>query len=209
MNDNYNLSKITKSFIVDKKDTLITINPIEDNSYSDQIILTGKLTDIDGNIIPQAIITIKYNSKSSQVLSDDNGEFNLELSDIIIGQNNVNVTFSGNQYYNPTSQSITFNTKKRATSISIDPIVNNKIGDQIDITGYLKDDNYNGLSYKLISIRINEDAYNVITGNDGEFSLEYMTEYVGINSMLVTFGGNNYYEDTSSSATFIINSNRN
>ena len=206
VSDNYNFSNITKSFIVNKKDTLLNINPIDDNSYANQIILTGKLTDLDGNIIQDANLTINYNSKPSQVQSDINGSFNYELSDRIIGQNNVKIMFLGNSYYNPTNQSIVFNTRKSSINIILDTILEQKIGDLISINGFLKDDNSNMLSYKTVTFNINGEEYQAFTDNYGKFSLEYTVKNIGINNIIITVNGSNFYDGATISTIFVVDS---
>ena len=73
--------------------------------------ITGTLLDENGTAISDAEVTITVSGQSYTQNTDSNGQFtyeyNTESTDLTIGSNSMEVTYSGNETYNGVSKSIT------------------------------------------------------------------------------------------------------
>jgi hypothetical protein len=73
--------------------------------------ITGTLVDQNGTAISNAEVTITVNGQSHTEITDSNGkfsyEYNTQSSDLTIGSNSMQVSYSGNETYNGASKSIT------------------------------------------------------------------------------------------------------
>lgn len=73
--------------------------------------ITGTLVDENGTAIADAEVTITVNGQSNTQKTDSNGQFtyeyNTETSDLNMGTNSMEVSYSGNETYNGITKSIT------------------------------------------------------------------------------------------------------
>jgi hypothetical protein len=73
--------------------------------------ITGTLVDENGTAIANAEVTITVNGQSYTQMTDSNGQFsyeyNTESSDLSIGSNSMQVSYSGDETYNGASKTVT------------------------------------------------------------------------------------------------------
>ena len=90
--------------------------------------ITGTLVDQNGTAISNAEVTITVNGKKYTQTTDTNGkfsyEYNTESSDLSIGSNSMQVSYSGNDTYNGISKTITITLK--AVEEAVNETVDNK-----------------------------------------------------------------------------------
>lgn len=109
--DNTNTTNTTSP---EKINTTINLNDQKLTNDTNTTI-KGKIVDENGTAISNAEVTITVNGQSSTQTTDSNGQFtyeyNTETSDLNIGSNSMQVSYSGNQTYNGNTKTITITLK--------------------------------------------------------------------------------------------------
>ena len=200
----YGSSSITTTNVI-KKDTKITLDPIETKEYLSVLRLTGKLTDNNGNNLNSMNVNFNINGRKYTVTTDNYGEFALNYQTRDVGQNNITVSYSGNNIYTATSIMKTFMVTSKTTKIEVFTSSNYvKYLDYISIGGYYEDWDGNPLTYTTLSVNVNGQQFYTKTGEYGYYSMDYKTNKVGINTVTVSYPGNIKYKGTSTSTTFTV-----
>ena len=107
---------------VPKHNSTITPDPIKNTTYGNTTQISGKLTDEDGNPIPNAPVTITVNGEDIPVKTDENGVYNYTYPADTVGVNNVTVTYAGDDDHEATKVDTKFNVSKAGVNIVVDPI---------------------------------------------------------------------------------------
>jgi uncharacterized protein YfaP (DUF2135 family) len=188
----------------EKEDIIITIDPIQDVKYKDNVTISGKITSVTGKGLYNINAIIEINGKSFKAKTDKSGAFTLSKMSNIFGINNVTVSYAGNSKYEGNSIKTTFNVVKQDIVITIDPIQDAKYKDNVIITGKITDVIGNGLSNINAIIVIKGKSFKAKTDKTGAFSISItnITYPVGINNVTVSYAGNSKYEGNSTETTF-------
>jgi len=202
--DNYNPTSDNTTVDVGKQDSKIIIDPVEPVTYGDNITISGKLVDENGEPRGNENITLVVNGVEIPLVTDENGIFNHTLPANTTGTNNITVTYPGDDNYNPTSDNTTVDVGKRESIITINPVDTVKAWDNVTLTGKLVDDLDNPLSRVNITLNINGKDEIVITDDTGVFQYNYTAEITGENTVTASFEGNNDYNPSSDNTTFSV-----
>ena len=119
-----------------------------------------------------------------------------------MGENIVEVAFTGNTTHKSSNNQTSFNVRKINTNLSIDIIDDTTIGSDITISGVLTDEFGNTLSNTSIVIIINGQEYTTTTDNEGKYNYIYTTSTLGENIVSVNYPGNNKYSSSSNQTSF-------
>jgi hypothetical protein len=93
-----------------KYDSNSTININSNNvKVNDSIIISGKVTDENGNPMGNIVIQVTINGMTYNVNVDGNGNWNLPYKPLNIGLNNVALFWNGTQTFNGFSNTLAFN----------------------------------------------------------------------------------------------------
>lgn len=177
----------TSTFNVIKKDTKITVDPVDSNVYGDKVVITGKLTDADGKELTNHDVQISVNNEKFTVKTDETGSYTLNINSDKVGNNSINVTFEGDDRYNQANNSATFKVNPKSTKLTI-KTNNSKVDTPAIINITLTDDNDNPVTDK-INVTINGETKEY-TVTDGKLSIEYIPTNTQPVEVTVSYEGN-------------------
>lgn len=192
-NDKYLSSEDTTKFTISKQDVIVTLNPITDIKYGENVTITGKFTDNTGKVITNTNVKITINDKKYYAKTDSTGVFSLNVKITTIGKNNVTYGYSGNTNYNSYEDTTSFNINKQDVTVTLNPMTDVKLGDNITLTGTFKDANGNSITNSNVKIIINGKKFYAKTDNNGIYSLTLTVTTVGINNITIGYTGNDKY----------------
>ncbi len=201
-NANYNSYETNTTFNVDKQDIIITYDAIADTKYKDDLTITGKITDINQKALYNINALITINKKQYKAKTDKTGTFTLTLTPTTVGNNNITISYAGNNYYNSNETSTIFNVEKQDITITYEPVVDTLCGENVTITGKVSDVTGKALYNINANIRINGKLYKAKTDTSGAFTLSVATTIVGINNVTLGYAGNANYNSYETSTTF-------
>lgn len=202
-NKNYESYDITTTFTVNKINTLLMVNTITDKKYGEQVTITGTLKDEKTNNIKDATITITYNNATYTTSTDDTGTYKYTLTAKTIGTNTVKVQYEGNNVYNKNSTQVKYSTRKLKSSITINSISGTKYGNNLTITGTLKDEN-NKLLSQEVKLKVNKKTYTLTTSDKGIFTQTITADTIGTNNVTITYNGNTTITGNNAQKTFTV-----
>ena len=182
--------------------TMISINNIDDTTIGSIINIDGTLKDGEGNTLSNTNLIITINGQKYTVITDNDGKYNYIYTTITLGENIVEVAFTGNTTHKSSNNQTSFNVRKINTNLSIDIIDDTTIGSDITISGVLTDEFGNTLSNTSIVIIINGQEYTTTTDNDGKYNYIYTTITLGENIVSVNYPGDNKYSPSSNQTSF-------
>ena len=202
-NARYAPANITTTFNVNRKSTQFTLNKISQKSYSDEVVITGKYTDSNGNNLRYTPVKLVVNNRSYSVTTNANGEFSFTLKATTVGQNRVNVSYLGNARYAGASANLTFNVVPKATNISV-KLSQKQAKANIEVNGYFTDKDGLSLRYTPLTININGNKTMVTTDTNGAYTYSFLPLTSGSYTLTVSYGGNARYAATTTTKTFKI-----
>ena len=201
-NANYNGYSTNTTFIVEKQNITITVDPIPDVKYKNNVTISGKITDIHGRGLNNIGAIITINGRVYKATTDKSGAFIITETIKTIGINNVTVSYGGTANYNGYSTNITFNVEKQNITISINPRPDTVYNDNITISGKIIDLNGNVLKNINALIKVNAKLYKAKTDSTGTYLFTTPATTLGTNNVTVGYGGNSYYNSFESVTTF-------
>ena len=200
--DKYLASEATISFNVVKQDITISLDPILDTVYKENVTISGKVTDVNGKGLNNINAIIKINGKLFKAKTNKTGAFSFTKVATPAGINNVTVSYAGNGNYNGYATNTTFNVKKQDIIITLDPIEDIKYKENVTIMGKITDIHGGGLFNISAVIRINGRAYKASTDKLGRFMITETMRQLGTNNVTVSYGGNDNYNSYTFNTTF-------
>ena len=201
-NTNYAATNTTKTFKVTSKPTKVTINNINTTQYSDNVVISGKLTDINNAVLKNLTATITVNGVKYNAKTDSTGVYKLNYKASKVGTNSVVVSFAGNANYGASNATKTFTVTSKSTKITINNINTTQYSDYANISGRFTDISGNPIRYTGVALNINGNTNYARTDNDGYYSYEYKTTALGTNRVMASYAGNINYAATNTTKTF-------
>ncbi len=186
------------------KETTLVINQITDVQYLDNVVITGKLTDDKGNLMPNKEITITFNNKQTNTVSNENGIFEFNTVVKKLGENSISASFNGTDAYLASEAASTFTVEKKDTNFIIDELENVKYLDKITISGTFINADGKALGNSNIKLTINGETTTVKTDNAGKFSTIYNATLMGENTITAAYSGNAKYNGCTVTSTFTV-----
>ena len=127
----------------------------------DNISITGKLLDSDGNPITYSNITIKVNDETYIVPTDGKGKYKLVMPIKTVGENDITVTFE-NDKYNTVTNETTFQVNKHKTVFTVYDVMG-IVGEDITLRATITDEKGNPVTggnmvFKLNGLTLREDG---------------------------------------------------
>ena len=214
--DSLNTVELTKKqgvtdnvILIDDNDTKptptkININKIENTAFSENISISGKFTDINGQNLIKTPLRVNINGKSVTTKTDTQGNYIYDFKTNAIGVNNITVSYHGNTNFAPTSSNITFNVFAQSTNISVNRIDDVDLSEEITISGKYTDKNGVFLIKTPIRINLNNQTYSVKTDDNGEFTYKVNATQMGENNVTVSYNGNIRYNGANATTTFYV-----
>ena len=183
------------------EDILITINPIKQVSYNDNITVQGIVTDKENNVLKNLDLKIVINNQYTTAKTDTSGLYTYTTKATTIGTNNVTV-ICNETILSSAKNKTTFNVIAKKTKITINKISDTQYTDIAAITGKFTDVNNVALKNSAVTITINGIKYTNKTDNNGIYTYNYKTTTPGTNNITVSYAGNTKYKATNTTTTF-------
>ena len=182
--------------------TMISINNIDDTTIGSSININGTLKDGEGNTLSNTNLIITINGQKYTVITDNDGKYNYIYTTSTLGENIVEVAFTGNTTHKSSNNQTSFNVRKINTTISLDNISDKTIDSTIWISGILKDEFGNILPNTQVSILINTHNITTTTDVNGKYNYSYTTTTLGENRIMVGYIGNDKYSSSYNETSF-------
>ena len=198
--EKYNKTSNTTSVLVEAQETKIILDNISPIKSGENITLTGKLVDINDNIIANNTIKLLINNGRATVKTDNEGVFTYNYKLTRVGQNNISVNYLGSNKYLASANRITVDVGKLESNLSLKSINATKKGNDITITGQLVDEQGKDI-VGTVKLLINNGRATVKTDNNGVFTYIYTVNRVGINNITATYLGSNKYMNSTDMIT--------
>ncbi|OED30399.1 carboxypeptidase regulatory-like domain-containing protein [Methanosphaera sp. WGK6] len=202
-NGTYNPSKTTTSFKVTKIDTVLSIDSIDDTTVGATTTITGTLKDEEGNVLSNSKVTVTVNGVEYTATTNSEGKFEVSVEEKLATDVTVEVTYTGDDTYNPSSDKTEYNVRKLDTKVTVDQINSVDVGKVVKITGVLADENDEAIADAEVIISVNgKEVAKVTTNSEGVYTTEYTTILVGENTVDVNYAGNGTYNPSKTATTF-------
>jgi len=200
----YHSQRQTFYIYADKQKTKIIINPIANTSYTKNVTITGKLTDIYNHPIPNREVAVTLHNITNYVKTDANGNYKFSNKTTKIGINTVTVRFFGDKDYLDSRSQIQFISVDMPTTLTCQATTTTYTNNSI-ITGYLRDINGNNIQNQIVSLKINNEIYNTRTDENGKYQFTYKTNKAGTNNITATYNKTTLYQKATAKTTFKVN----
>ena len=181
--------------------TMIKMDYIQPVLKENEAIISGTLTDENGEIIANAQVRILINGSPKTLKTDENGVFTYVYKLYKVGKNNVTVSYAGSNNYKACSASESVTVIGENINITINPVTPVKktyaaVQEGRNITGRITDSN--GVPIANLQIKINYyGSYKTLkTDSNGEFTYVCHSGSRRV-ELIVEFKGNNKYAATS------------
>ncbi len=181
-------SNVTVYFVA--KQTNIKANV---SSSQNSTVISGKLTDNDGNILRWTSLKVTINNQDNYIKTTDKGEFTYTYSNGISSINDVFITFMGTSKYMASTNHLISNNLKKSTKITLNDIIPSEYSDSVKITGTFTAQNNTKIRLTPVVIEINGRKFKNITDDEGRYSFTYKVNKVGLNTVSVYYYGNNRF----------------
>lgn len=199
--NDFQTSSTTFNLINTRKDVVLTLDEIDSVKYNENIIISGKLTDDNGNAMANAAIKLLINNGRKTLKTDSEGIFTFEYKVTKVGQNNITATYLGNTKYNSAEKTITVTVEAAESVITLDKIESVQKGNQITISGKLSDVNGNAIANAQIKVMINNSPKTIKTDANGVFTYTYTMNKIGSNNITVKYLGSAKYAEAEATTT--------
>ena len=183
------------------ENTTIILNPVTDAKYKSDVVISGMLNSQKCMALSGQTITLTIGETSVDVTTK-NGEFEYTTSFKAIGEQTVTASYAGNDNYNPSEDTITFNVEKQDMVLTINPIADAAYGDTITVSGTFTTPKGQVISNSVVGVYVNGKKYVVKTDADGVYSVDVKVTQVGENNVTVKHNGNDRYNGYETSVTF-------
>ncbi|MEE3324456.1 MAG: Ig-like domain repeat protein [Methanosphaera sp.] len=200
--DNYVASDASVTFDVAKQDVVVTVDPIADSAYGDNVTITGKFSDVDGKAISNSNVRVFVNGKKFLAKTDKTGIYTLSVKVNALGENNVTVGYAGNDNYNSYEDTTTFKADKQDVVVTGTVINIPKVGENVTITGTFTDKNGKAIINSNVKITINGKKYYARTDSTGTYTFTTTVTSAGMNNVTVGYSGNDKYNSYEYVTTF-------
>ena len=206
-------------FDIEKIRNNITINPINNQSITKTLNITGTITDENNKNyngkIKATITNIDTNKETynNNSVTVKNGQYNLTTILNNAGTYEIKIITPNDEYYMETIKTQQFKVEKETLTLKIEDYYESIVQENISITGKLTDENQQPINNVTIQISTDDTILGTVTTeNDGTFNFtnyifqeimddEYKTIYFN------TIENNNYYPLFNESTIYISHRN--
>ena len=160
--DNYNMPSEAYEFTVEKATPALTVDYLVNITYGDTMTFTANLTS-NGKPVETGYVVVTLGSKSYRAYVE-NGIAVVEIPNLDANLYTGELTYSGTDNFNSTSQSVLFNVARADTVIIDVSIAGNIYGDVVEITANVTSAR-GALNVGTVSIPINGKYYTAKVAN--------------------------------------------
>ena len=203
-NNEYEATTDTTTFNVigDKKETNFLYYQIKDTNLGNTVKISAKLLSDDQPVKSQNVI-VTINGEEYTAKTSSTGYFVINYVTTTAGVNNITFTYSGNNEYEATTDTTSFNIigQKSPTLFQYYNFKDTTLGNSVKISAKLLSEGQ-PVKYQDVTVTVNCENYSVRTSSTGYFVLDYMTTTSGINNVTFTYNGNTEYDGVTNTTTF-------
>ncbi|RAP44971.1 MAG: hypothetical protein BZ135_07035 [Methanosphaera sp. rholeuAM6] len=199
----HNCSDVTISIDILKYEVDIDILDIVNKTANGNAVICGVVRSQKGELLSNAKIRASINQKQYNVTSDENGTFTLKHFIDKEATYTVMLFYDETDNYYSTSKETSFRTDKQNTTITVDSIGRTHVGDNIIITGTLRDANNKTVQNATVTLYNNNEKIATITTNTiGSYNYEYTVYSNGTNMILVKYEGNETFTQSQANTSY-------
>ncbi len=202
-NFRYSSAMSESNFTVERKSTKFTLNPIAKASYSDDVEISGKYMDSNGNNLRYTPVKLTLNNRSYYLTTNALGDFSLTVKAVTLGLNQLNVSYSGNLRYAGASINSTFKVVPKDTVITM-KLSQKQAKSNITLRGNFTDNSGRPLRYTPLTVNLNGNKNQVVTDINGAYAYSFLPKTSGSYILTVSYSGNVRYAATQITKTFKI-----
>ena len=176
-----------------------------DTMVGQHLPIKGKLQSEDGRAISSVNVTLKINSTEVPIHLDKYGSF--EYNDYIPqvdGLLNISVRYEGDDKHYPSEYNTSVTVLGSNTFLYADTINDVGYNDAVTVSGKLS--SVDGpIGNTKINITINDDVKEINVDNQGNFKYTFNSTKLGNNKVLISYPGNDKYDEAKKLLTFNTN----
>ena len=220
-NDSINPLNITKTYNVEKRDTITLVQVVNDTIGNividvvvkdavDNTVLTGGVNAIAVSItegIFNYTISKTGVTRITVPVSDNRQLVRITVDYLGNGTYKPSLAYDNATYtedYHETITTITAKTHNSTLTIDVNPI-NSTVGTIYNISGYFTDTNKTAIAGASLTINVNGTTYYFTTLPNGYYSVNYTSNKEGNYTVTVSYNGDDVISATSNSTTFMSN----
>ena len=152
------------------------------------------LTDTNGNVLANKNITLRFNGKTYNAITNTKGVATLTLKVAKIGSYKATIKFAGDEVYKPTTKTKTIKVTKEASKLSASKKTFKAKTKTKKYTVTLKSKSGKAIAKSKVTLKVNGKTYKATTTSKGKatFKITKLTKK-GKYTAIVKFAGNTYY----------------
>ena len=131
---------------------------------------------------------VTVNGKVYNTTTNSDGTYKVLADNVVTGQNNVTVT-AGNDTTGVESVSDKFFVPVLNTNLTVDPISDTLISDNVTVSGRLLDSDGKAVKDATIVVNVDGDTKTVTTDGDGNYNATFTTSTLGTKHVTVEYEG--------------------
>ena len=201
--NNFNGNQTNTTFMISTHDTKTTASVTDNDTGASVIEVT--VTDVEGNNVPNGPVIIK-DLEGNEITTGN--IVNGTLTTVIptkVGDNNYTIIYDGTNKYTNSSYPLNFKIDEYEVSIIPDALPVVKVGEEINITGTILDENNKPVANQEINVTINGQNFTVTTDEKGNYIQNYTVNTTGVNNVTITLPANENYTQQTTSYNFTVN----
>ncbi|WP_288652914.1 carboxypeptidase regulatory-like domain-containing protein, partial [uncultured Methanosphaera sp.] len=205
--DNYYAPSSTQATLtVEKLNSTLIIDNIENVKINASVVITGKVTNNTNNPITDANVCVTVNNESKNVTTGTDGTFRVEFTAPSTAKTyTVTAKYEGSEIYNGSDNETTFDVEKIDSIITIDTIGSVDANSNVNVTGILVDSAQNAISNQEVTITVNNKKYTTTTGSDGKYVVTIMSPVVtGHYDVSASYAGSDVYTMASAQTSMFV-----
>ncbi len=178
-----------------KKETVITVETVNDKRPTDKIQIIGNLTSNNEALTDVSVDVYVNGIRIGSNMTDENGRYSLDY-EVVNGYNGVEVTYDGNIFYEDATAKTSFYGYVLNTTIEAESIENVNINQGVDINFKLLGSDNVPVEYADFKIKVNEKELiqtPVYDTDSQTYSITYVPEDIGEHTVTITHEADEKY----------------
>jgi len=185
---NYDIANVTVPADIDALTATITIDPIADAKVGDEVTVTGKVLDENGNPVANSPVTVN----DKVVNTDEAGNFEAVVIPTTEGVQNVTVTLPESDRYTEATKNATYTASKKDATITAAVPEDAEVGKETTVNGTVTDSEGNPVAGVPVTVTINDVPTTVTTDENGTYTVPFTPTTAGQQNVTVTMDDDEY-----------------
>ena len=181
-------TEASRIFTLQKHDIIPSLNIVPGQG---EITIVGNVTDENGKPIKDGNITITTPDGNKTVLVKD-GKVNTTIP-VTPGNNDIKMEIDAGDKYTPVTIPAVVDVPKINSKLTVDPLKPALAGDNVTVTGTLKDSKGKALPNEKVTVTCGNTTVTVTTDKDGKYQAVIPNISSGNKNVTVTYPGSYTY----------------